>query len=181
MYQEEYTLNYNYTTKRLIVKKWHSFDPKELNHPDLSSIVESLLVPEVTKTFPPIWQGTYDKKRAAFWIEEIDSDSKGLLAVEKEFNIPIGLIIFYREGARKDGTKLRLGYLLSKAMWDNGYGTELVQGFMDLCKTNKVSSVLAGVDPDNIASIRVLEKNNFLTQRTDSNGRSLLYEHRFTS
>ena len=173
-------MNYNYTTKRLIVKEWHSFDPQELNHPDLASIVQSLLVPEVTRTFPALWQGSYDKRRAGFWIDEIDEDSKGLLAVEKEFNMPIGIIIFFREGDGRHGKKLRLGYLLSKAMWDNGYGTELVQGFMYLCKEHSISTVVAGVAPDNIASIRVLEKNNFLTQKDNTNGRAILYEHHFT-
>jgi len=177
MYQEEYKVNYNYTTKRLVVKEWHAFNPQELGHPSLESIVQKLLVPEVTRTFPVMWQGNYDTTRARFWIDEINSDSKGLLAVEKNTNMPIGIVTFFREGDRRSGTNLRLGYLLSKAMWDNGYGTELVQGFIDLCKERNISTVLAGVAPDNIASIRVLEKNDFSTQNTDANGSSLLYVH----
>ncbi|CAA6816627.1 MAG: Unknown protein [uncultured Sulfurovum sp.] len=179
MYYKEYTLNYDFTTKRLIAKEWHSFEPEELNHPDLESIVEKILVPEVTKTFPPMWQGDYDKKRAKFWIEELDSDSKALLVVAKETKKPIGIINFFKVGekSRGKGTYLRLGYLVSKIMWNNGFGTELVEGFICWCKENKISTVLAGVNPDNIASIRVLEKNNFLTEKMDANGMSLLFEY----
>jgi len=175
MYYEEYKLNYNFTTKRLIVKDWHSFEPKELKQPDLETIVEKILVPDVTKTFPVLWQGTYDKRRTKAWIQEIDSDAKALLAVEKDTNTPIGIINFFRVGDRREGTFFRLGYLLSKVMWDNGYATELVDGFIHWCKGNNISTILAGVDPDNTASIRVLEKNNFSKETTDGNGRDLLF------
>ena len=177
MYYEEYNLNYHYTTKRLIVKDWHSFEPKELHQPDLVHIVEELLEPEVTQRFPVMWRGNYDKKRAKYWIEELDAESKTLLAVEKETQKALGYINFFREGDRSGGTYLRLGYLVSKVMWNNGLATELVEGFIHWCKENNISTVLAAVEPDNIASIRVLEKNNFFTQTTDSNGVRLLFEY----
>jgi len=175
MYYEEYKLKYHYTTKRLTVKEWLSFEPIELNQPDLASIVEEMLVPDVTKRFPVMWRGSYDKRRAKAWIQEEDSESKTLLAVEKETKRPLGYINFFREGDGSKGTFLRLGYLVSKAMWNNGLATELVEGFIHWCKENNVSTVLARVDPDNIASIRVLEKNNFLTETTDTDGRSHLF------
>jgi [ribosomal protein S5]-alanine N-acetyltransferase len=175
MYYEEYKLNYKYTTNRLIVKEWSSFEPKELEQPDLVNIVEEMLVPDVTKRFPVMWRGDYDKKRAKFWIQERDSESKTLLAVEKETKKPLGYINFFKEGDRSRGTYLRLGYLVSKAMWNNGLATELVEGFIHWCKENSVSTILARVEPDNIASIRVLEKNNFLSKTTDANGVSLLF------
>ncbi len=177
MYYEEYKLNYKYTTNRLIVKEWNSFEPKELDKPNLVDIVEEMLIPDVTKRFPVMWRGDYDKKRAKFWIQERDSESKTLLAVEKETKKPLGYINFFKEGSCSHGTYLRLGYLVSHAMWNNGLATELVEGFIHWCKENNISSILAGVDPDNKASIRVLEKNNFLTQTTDTNGVRLLFEY----
>ena len=95
MYYEEYKLNYHYTTDRLIVKEWHSFGSKELHQPNLENIVEEMLVPEVTKRFPIMWRGDYDKKRAKFWIQERDSESKTLLAVEKETKKALGYINFF--------------------------------------------------------------------------------------
>lgn len=168
-------MHYHYTTKRLTVKEWHSFEPKELNEPDLVNIVEEMLDPEVTKRFPVMWRGKYDKRRAKFWIQERDSESKTLLAVEKETKNPLGYISFFKVGEPSNGTYLRLGYLVSKVMWNNGLATELLDGFLHWCKENNISTVLAGVEPDNIASIRVLEKNNFLTESTDANGVNLLY------
>jgi [ribosomal protein S5]-alanine N-acetyltransferase len=177
MYYEEYKLNYHFTTERLVVKEWHSFEPAELTQPDLVTIVEKILVPDVTKTFPIMWQGDYDKRRAKAWIQERDSESKTVLAVEKETKKPIGLINFFRVGDRSRGAYLRLGYMLSKVNWNNGYATEFVEGFIHWCRENNISSILARVDPDNIASIRVLEKNNFSTDSTDTNGRDLLFEY----
>lgn len=179
MYYEEYKVDYYFNTKRLIVKEWHSFEPQELNAPDLETIVEEILVPEVTERFPVMWRGNYDKRRAKFWIQERDSESKTLLAVEKETNKALGFINFFKVGDRSRGTYLRLGYLLSNVMWNKGFGTELVDGFIHWCKENNISTVLAGVDPDNIASIRVLEKNNFLAETTDTNGINRLFVYDF--
>ena len=128
-----------------------------------------------------MWRGDYDRKRAEAWIKEQNSETKTLLAVEKESKKPIGFINFFKVGAkslgakRSEGTYFRLGYMLNKVMWNNGFATEFVDGFLDWSKKNDVSAILARVEPDNVASIRVLEKNNFSTQTTDSDGRSLLF------
>jgi len=179
MYYEECKLNYYFTTKRLLVKEWHSFEPKELSQPDLVDIVENILVPDVTKTFPFMWRGNYDKKRAKAWIQERDSEAKTILAVEKSTKKAIGFINYFKVGDGNGGTNLRLGYVVSKVMWSKGFATEFLEGFIHWCKENNISTVLAGVEPDNIASIRVLEKNNFLAETTDSNGISHLFVYDF--
>ncbi len=179
MYYEGYKLNYDFTTNRLIVKEWHSFKPTELEEPNLVNIIEEILVPDVTKRFPIMWRGSYDKKRAKYWIQDRDSESKTLLAVEKETKKALGYINFFREGDYSKGTYLRLGYLVSHAMWNNGLATELVNGFIHLCKENNISSLFARVDSDNIASIRVLEKNNFFTKPRDTNRGDLLFVYDF--
>lgn len=58
--------------------------------------------------------------------------------------------------------KAELGYVLAKEFWGKGLGTEAVRlaiqdGFTDL----EVVKIEAFVDPDNIASQRILEKNGF--------------------
>jgi RimJ/RimL family protein N-acetyltransferase len=168
-------LNYDFTTKRLIVKEWHSFEPKELEQPDLVEIIEDILEPEITKTFPIMWRGKYDKKRAKAWIDERDSEAKTLLAVEKDTKKAVGFINFFREGDRSKGDYFRIGYVVSTVKWGKGVATELVESFVHWCKENNVSTVTAAVDPDNVASIRVLQKNNFSTEKTNTNGRSLLF------
>ena len=163
-------MNYHFTTKRLIVKEGNSFEPQELSQPNLVDIVENLLEPDITKTFPIMWRGNYDKKRAKFWIDERDSESKTLLAVEKDTKKAIGFINFFREGDTSQGNFFRIGYVISKVKWGNGIATELVESFIDWCKENNISAVSAAVDPDNIASIRVLEKNSFLTKTKEKQG-----------
>ncbi len=170
-------MNYDFKTERLIVKEWHSFEPKELEQPDLVDIIEDILEPEITKTFPLMWRGDYDKKRAKAWIDERDSEAKTLLAVEKDTKKAVGFINFFRYGDRSKGNYFRIGYVVSKVKWGKGIATELVESFIHWCKDNNVSTVSAAVDPDNIASIRVLEKNNFLTETTDSNGIALLFKY----
>lgn len=172
-------MHYDFTTKRLTVKEWHAFEPQEVDPPDLVEVVEKILVPEVTNTFPPMWKGKYDRKRAKAWITERKAESKILLAVEKDSSKPVGFINFFREGDRSQGINFRLGYFMSKVMWGKGYATEFVHGFMQWCKENNVSTVVAGVDPENKASMRVLEKNNFITKTTDTNGIFLLFTYDF--
>ena len=58
--------------------------------------------------------------------------------------------------------KAELGYVLAREMWGRGYATAAVgeavrRGFDDL----SVQRIEAFVDPDNLASQRVLEKNGF--------------------
>lgn len=171
-------MKYNYTTKRLIVKEWHSFEDEEFKQADLESVVQDILVPDTTKYFPIMWRGDYDKRRAKFWIQERDSEAKTLLAVDKETKNAIGYVTFFRVGELSQGLKIRLGYLFSHSMWNKGFATEVVGGFMNLCKENNISTVLAGVDPSNTASIRVLEKNNFLIQKKDTNGIHHLFEYK---
>lgn len=168
-------MRYNFTTKRLIVKEWHSFEPKELDQPDLVDIIEDILEPEITKTFPVMWQGRYDKKRTKAWIDERDREAKTLLAVEKETKKAIGFINFFRYGDRRKGDFFHIGYVISKVKWGKGIATELVDSFIHWCKENDISIVSAKVDPENIASIRVLEKNNFSKETSSSNERHLMF------
>lgn len=167
--------HYDFITKRLIVKEWHSFEPKEINQTELADTVAEILIPEITADFPAMWQGKYTKKRAKFWIDERDAEGSTILAVEKTSKNPIGYLHFFGVGDKSKGTELRLGYTISKAMWRKGYATELVEGFVSWCKRNDVFTLSAAVHPNNIASIRVLEKNNFITQARDSNG----FDHLF--
>lgn len=171
-------MNYEFNTQRLIVKRWHAFNPEELKQPELVDIVHNMLDPDVTKTFPVMWQGTYSKERTQSWIEEHDAESKALLAIEKNTKKPIGIITFFNVGDRRNGLNLRLGYLVSKVMWNKKFGTELIEGFTHWCRENNIASILAGVAIDNTHSIRILEKNNFSMEKPEGNGNTLLYVYK---
>jgi ribosomal-protein-alanine N-acetyltransferase len=62
-------------------------------------------------------------------------------------------------GARVDGHKLELGYVLAKKFWGKGYMTEAVKAIVAWALTEKdVYRVWAVCDIDNPASARVMEK-----------------------
>ncbi|CAA6822515.1 MAG: Unknown protein [uncultured Sulfurovum sp.] len=168
-------MNYEFTTQKLIVKQWHSFNPTELNQPDLIDIINDMLEPDITVTFSMMWRGNYDRERTESWIKERDTESKTLLAIDKTTKDAIGVINFFKVGDRSKGIKLRVGYFVSKVMWSKGFATELMEGFTHWCRENNISTIFAGVEPHNIASIRVLEKNNFSNEKTEVNGRTLLF------
>jgi RimJ/RimL family protein N-acetyltransferase len=170
-------MNYDFTTERLIVKEWHSFKPSEINETNLADIVTSILIPEITIDFPIMWRGSYNTKRSLAWIKERDSESTTLLAVDKNTKNPIGFINFFKVGKVSKGINLRLGYTLAKKEWGKGFATELVEGFIHSCEQNDICTLSAGVNPTNIASIRVLEKNNFFTETLDTNGIDLLFNY----
>jgi len=62
-------------------------------------------------------------------------------------------------GARVDGHKLELGYVLAKKFWGKGYMTEAVRAIVEWALTeNDVYRVWAVCDIENPASARVMEK-----------------------
>lgn len=172
-------MRYNFTTPRLTVKEWHSFQAQEfqeLQENNLTEIVEKLLTPHTTKEFPIMWRGDYNKKRASFWIDERDSEATTLLAIERKDKRPIGLLHFFETREKnKKVVKLRLGYLVCKNTWGRGYATELLKGFVSWCKVHNEAPLTAAVNPDNKASIQVLKKNGFTMQKKDTNGINNLF------
>jgi len=61
-----------------------------------------------------------------------------------------------------------IGYAFLPEFWRNSYGTEVSKMLVDKCKKNKeLQSLIALIDPDNIASQKILEKCNF---NFESNG-----------
>lgn len=66
------------------------------------------------------------------------------------------------KGKGAHSCKAELGYVISRKYWGNGFATQAIKlaietGFKDL----DVERIEAYVDPDNIGSQRVLEKNGF--------------------
>lgn len=71
-----------------------------------------------------------------------------------------------------------LGYMLSKEKWGMGYATELAAAILDHAFSNlKVAKVSAITSPDNLASIRVLEKIGMcISDENKPGSESLRYE-----
>ena len=91
-------------------------------------------------------------------------------------------------GWNDEGTEAEIGYTLSAEHHGKGFATELVSSVADRLFSEGVKRVTTSLDPENLASIRVLEKNGFhheATSRVEIRGEwvddelyVLLREHR---
>lgn len=171
------TQNCAFETGRLQINGWHSSGANNWPSADLIEAVISILTPAVTRSLPPGWQGDYTTGRAKRWIEERDAESTVLGVVERASGQTIGLMLL-AEGTMHggDATEIRLGYLLAEAAWRQGFASEMVSGFVEWCrKQPEKIVVLAGVEADNLASIRVLEKCGFAREMPKSGRGEQLY------
>ncbi len=69
--------------------------------------------------------------------------------------------------------RLEIGYILSSAFWNQGYGTEICTGLLSYCfKRLKAKTVVARMYSNNIGSVRVAEKSgmSFLESTALTNG-----------
>lgn len=122
------------------------------------------------QSLPDAWQGEYTEDRASRWIEERDRDGATLLVVERSSQMAIGLVILFESDDGRLGRSVRIGYLLAESVWGQGLASELLEGFVDWCRTVEIASIVGGVERENFASQRVLEKNGF-TVLSDPKGR----------
>jgi len=58
-------------------------------------------------------------------------------------------------------SKAIIGYSFGKESWGNGYATEVVNWIINYLKDQKFKTIEAWVLNDNLASCKVLDKNNF--------------------
>lgn len=175
--------NCNFRTARLLLREWHSLDPDEWDGRDLSEAVISILTEPVTRSLPPTWQGDYTTSRAKGWIRERDSEGITLLAVSGETRMAVGLMILFQQvDDEVADAEIRVGYLLAESAWGSGMATEMVTGFVQWCRAQKfVGMITAGVEFDNHASRRVLEKCGLRLESGETPDRSeLVYRLRLS-
>ena len=159
-------------TDRLVVDEWHSLMPTD---EDLAKSVVAILTPSVSEALPSGWQGEYSIERATQWIKERDQESTTMLILDRLSHKPVGLMILSEGDDEKMGRSVRIGYMLAEDVWGHGLATELLHGFVCWCRTATISSIVAGVARNNIASQRVMEKAGFEVQPTEPGDRELFY------
>lgn len=164
-----------YTTARLEVSNIQSSLLLEATKFDVASQVVSLFTPAVVQSLPPYFHGINTQKEAENWLDKMLSESH-LLTIKLKGSDPIiGFVFLYQS----DNASAHLGYLLSEKHWKKGYGSELLSGLLDCCRTNQlVKKLIGGVDIDNIASANLLEKIGFIANPEQNNGITF-YEYEF--
>lgn len=151
-----------FTTSTLEVKSWRNFVGEPAKKLAFTTRVQTILSPEVTTSLPEGWQGINTIEDAEHWIQERAEESHFLAVQLRSTKEVIGFIFLYEEDTGNPLYKIRLGYLVAKEYWGKGIGSELIQGLIHWCQEfKKIQSIVGGVEPENIASIKVLEKNGF--------------------
>lgn len=92
-------------------------------------------------------------------------NSLGYFKIYNDQNIFIGDCKL--EKYRHDNTLLEIGYILKKEFWGKGYGSLICKELLALAeKTKPGMNIIGNIDPENIASKRLLEKFGFSSYTT---------------
>ncbi len=92
-------------------------------------------------------------------------DSLGYFKVYNDQNVFIGDCKL--EKYRHDNTLLEIGYILKKEFWGKGYGSLICKELLLLAeKSEPDMNIIGNIDPENIASNRLLEKFGFSSYTT---------------
>jgi [ribosomal protein S5]-alanine N-acetyltransferase len=163
----------SFVTDRLIVGEWQLLS---VSNKDMAKEVSAILTPRVSQSLPEDWRGEYSEDRAAKWLEDLDQEAAILLVLERPSKSAVGLTILFESDEKQSGRSIRIGYMLSENAWGKGYATELLQGLIGWCRTTDISSIIGGVERDNFASQRVMEKNGFVVLSNTQSRAELLYQ-----
>jgi len=167
-------MDFNFETPRLIVK--HCTSSHLFLEEYKENTILNILTPLVTKALPKGWQNVNTKQAAVAWLKDRLAESEILLIVSKTKAELIGFIFLNPVLRALKIYNIRFGYLLAEQSWRKGLGTEIVLSLIEKSKQLEcIGSILGGVSPENIGSIKVLEKCGFKTI-TDPSNPVLFYE-----
>lgn len=134
---------------------------------DAEDLYEATADPRVTKYEP--W-GPYDRDETAQMIENVLAQLESGLctewAVERKDDakvlglIHLNKIDFFNRSAE-------VGYWLTRKCWGQGYATECLKALGEYAlNTLRMDEIVAVCHPENLASLRVLEKAGYRYQKT---------------
>ena len=153
----------HFETERLLVESWKLMTTCSSSEGDFACKVIGIMTQEVTKSLPEGWQEIDTTEKALDWVKARAEEGSFLTVQLRSTKKIVGFVFLHELANPESGfIDLKIGYLLSEAAWGKGFGSELIHGLMSWCEgSGDIASVSGGVDKDNIASIKVLEKNGF--------------------
>ena len=110
------------------------------------------------------------------WVSERAAEGDVRLVEDRTTGALLGLLILAEFPGEKGRTEIRIGYLLAEAAWGKGYATELLEGYVSSLAGGPPVLLVGGVEIDNPASARVLEKAGFTKSTSQSSGETDVYE-----
>lgn len=122
-----------------------------------------ILTPAVVQSLPADWQNITTPTQAIKWIQDRVNECLLLSIQLKDSNEIIGFMFIHQSQSKQDAASLQIGYLIGEAHWGRGYASEILVGLVDYYRAKSNIDVLfAGVESDNLASIKVLQKCGFV-------------------
>lgn len=147
---------------------------------NLRSDVIQIMTPAVTQSLPSGWQNILTLTQAENWLNQQIEECSFFTIQLNDNNSTVGFLFLYEYSITDNRKDIRIGYLLSKKHWGKGFASELIAGFIEWCQSlGTINSITGGVEPDNIGSIKVLEKNGFV-KINEPNNNQLFYEFCFS-
>ncbi|MEM9716732.1 MAG: GNAT family N-acetyltransferase [Pseudomonadota bacterium] len=109
--------------------------------------------------------GVLGSKAQEDWLKEkinhaTDRSGLGCHAIEERISgAVVGYISMTSNPNRVAGHEAEIGFRLRRSAWGQGYATEAAEAVIEAARTSKaIQRVVAIVDPNNAASVRVLRK-----------------------
>lgn len=157
-------LELNFSPFPILHSERLSFRKLELS--DAAQIFKLRSNPETMKYIPRPIQVKIEEAEEHIKLinEKIDSNLDiNWCVTEKGSNLCIGIMGFYR--TQPENFRTELGYMILPEYHNKGYVTEAVKKLLDYAfNTLNFHSIEAVIDPNNIASEKVLIKNGFVKE-----------------
>ncbi len=151
----------NFATQRLSAQHWRPFIEDRAKRQKLETELTTLLTRRVQKYLPPGLKLDSGDAAISSWISARAEESDVLLVTLSESGQLVGLMILASDQGTGDIPSVHIGYLLAESAWGQGFATELVAGLAEAMENSGPVRLIGGVDPDNPASARVLQKAGF--------------------
>ncbi|WP_170763393.1 GNAT family N-acetyltransferase [Ruegeria lacuscaerulensis] len=164
-----------FATQRLSVSDWRPEIADQRLRRTLEVDLTKVLTPAVLKPLPPSMQLEGQLEGVTAWIDARHAESDVLLVRQQQDNQLIGLMILARSPDAMDSLTIHIGYLFAESAWGFGYATELLNGFVAACSFDQTLRLVAGVEHDNPASARVLQKTGFMLLPEQSSESTEMY------
>ncbi len=150
-----------FTTPRLSVHGWRRTLEDAPLRAALERALAGILTDPVLAHLPPSLQLHEAGGGIAGWIDARAAESEVLLVERREGGALVGLVLLAQGEEIQARRSLHIGYLLAESAWGQGLASELVSGLVAAVEGAGRLRLLGGVDRDNPASARVLQKAGF--------------------
>ncbi|AXT34509.1 GNAT family N-acetyltransferase [Phaeobacter sp. LSS9] len=150
-----------FETDRLRLESWDTVFGSEQEKQALVAELKVILTPPVLRSLPEPMQLADTEAAISDWVAARHAESH-VLTIRDDNTTLIGLLILAASGNAEYPPTVHIGYLFSEIMWGKGFASELIGGLVAWYQDQgEGTQLFAGVAPENIASVKALEKNGF--------------------